>query len=381
MRGPIRIAMIMGKMIGGGVEAVVMNYYRHIDKTKYQFDFIVDSDSTLVPEKEITRLGGKIYRISPYQKVKQYGKDLEYLFKKNNYQIVHSHINTLSVFPLRIAKKCQIPVRIAHSHSTSAKAEYKKNLVKYFLRNFSKVYATDYMAPTNHAGEWLFGKYVFQNKGYILKNAIDINGFKFEKITREIKRKELQLADDAIVIGNIGRMVWQKNQLFLVDIFQKLAIQDKRYHLVLIGTGELKEKLKEKIQAYSLEKRVTLIDHSCQISDYYHAMDLFLFPSNYEGLGMVAIEAQISGLPTVMSNQVPYDTAISQDSYYLELKNDSNYWADFINKITLHSVSERESYRTQAIVRGYDITQEVKKLEMKYNSLLSEGNFSALKLV
>ena len=148
----------------GGVESVVMNYYRNIDRDKIQFHFLCDEDSTDIPYDEIEKLGGKVIVIPPYQKLFKYQKELYKIFKENNYKIVHSHINALSVFPLRIAKKAKIPVRIAHSHSTSNKKEWKKNLIKDVLRPFSKIYANQFFACTEHAGKWLFGKKVLERK-------------------------------------------------------------------------------------------------------------------------------------------------------------------------------------------------------------------------
>ena len=127
---PIRVAHIMGKWVGGGVEAVVMNYYRHMNHEKFQFDFICDSDSTQIPYGEIASLGGRVIIIPPYQKVIEYHKELRKVLEEGNYVIVHSHINALSLFSLYAAKKANVPIRIAHSHSTSNKIEKKRNLLK-----------------------------------------------------------------------------------------------------------------------------------------------------------------------------------------------------------------------------------------------------------
>lgn len=152
MTEPVRVAQVVGKMVGGGVEAVVMNYYRHIDHSKVQFDFLVDSDSTLVPRDEIESLGGRVFEIPPYQHVVKYQRELQRLYKQEGWNIVHSHINALSVFPLRAAKKAGVPVRIAHSHSMSGKGEFAKNVVKGFLKLFSTRYPTNLAACTEHAG-------------------------------------------------------------------------------------------------------------------------------------------------------------------------------------------------------------------------------------
>ena len=171
----IRIAQIMGKMENGGVEAVVMNYYRHIDRNKIQFDFIVDNDSTCPQESEIIDLGGRVYRIAPYQNIKKNMEDLEQIFKKNKYKIVHSHLTTMSVFSLAVAKKCGVPVRICHGHNTAALGEGKKNIMKYMLRPFSKTFATHYFACSSYAEKWLYGKNIQKSTNYkVIPNAIDV---------------------------------------------------------------------------------------------------------------------------------------------------------------------------------------------------------------
>ena len=213
---PIRIAQVMGKWVGGGVEAVVMNYYRNIDKKKIQFDFIFDDDSNDIPYDEIEKLGGKVILIPPYQKVFKYHKELKRVLMSGNYKIVHSHINTLSVFSLFAAKKAGVPVRIAHSHSTTNKKEWKKNLLKLVLRPLSKKYATHYFACTEHAAKWMFGD---NEDTYILNNAIDLDKFKYSKQIREEKRKKLKIKEDTFVIGHIGRFVKQKNHEFLINLF------------------------------------------------------------------------------------------------------------------------------------------------------------------
>ena len=212
---PVRVAQIMGKWVGGGVEAVVMNYYRHIDRTKIQFDFICDDDSTNIPYEEIEKLGGKVILIPPYQKVFKYHNKLKKILKEGHYKIVHSHINTLSVFSLFAAKCAGVPVRIAHSHSTTNKKEKKKNLLKQVLRPFSKLFATDYMCCSELAGRWLFGNRLYdKGKVYILNNAIDIKKYKLDIKLRKKIRKELNIKDTSKVIGCIGRFVKQKNYDF-----------------------------------------------------------------------------------------------------------------------------------------------------------------------
>ena len=252
---PIRVAQIIGKWLGGGVESVVMNYYRHIDRTKIQFDFICDEDSTNIPYEEIEKMGGKVILIPPYQNVFKYHKKLKEVLKSGGYKIVHSHINTLSVFSLFAAKCAGVPVRIAHSHSTTNKKEKKKNLLKQVLRPFSKVFATDYMCCSELAGRWLFGNKEYDNGNvYLLNNAIDLDKFKYDEENRKEKRKELNIEDSTLVIGHVGRFVEQKNHRFLIDIFNEVHKQKENSILLLAGQGPLMEEMKEKVKILGLEK-------------------------------------------------------------------------------------------------------------------------------
>lgn len=269
----------------GGVESVVMNYYRNIDRDKIQFHFLCDEDSTDIPYDEIEKLGGKVIVIPPYQKLFKYQKELYKIFKENNYKIVHSHINALSVFPLRVAKKAGVPIRIAHSHSTSNKKEWKKNIVKNILRPFSKVYANKFFACTKHAGEWLFGKKIIERKELnVINNAIDLKKFEFNEKIRENLRKEFGIKEDTIVIGHIGRFMKQKNHDFLIDVFNELIKKDENSILILIGQGPLLNDMKQKVRDLKIEDKVKFIGQVTDVEKYYNIMDVFLFPSIYEGL-------------------------------------------------------------------------------------------------
>ena len=355
---PIRVAQIIGKWLGGGVESVVMNYYRHIDRSKIQFDFICDEDSTNIPYEEIEKLGGKVILIPPYQKIFKYHKELKKILKEGNYKIVHSHINTLSVFSLFAAKCAGVPVRIAHSHSTTNKQEKKKNLVKKVLRPFSKVFATDYMACTEHAGRWLFGNKEYDNGDvYLLNNAIDLDKFKYDEKLRKEKRKELNIKEDTLVIGHVGRFVEQKNHRFLIDIFNEVHKQNKNSILLLIGQGPLMEEMKEKVDSLGISNSVKFLGQREDVSELYNAMDLFLFPSLYEGLGMVLIEAQANGLPCIASTEVPKIADISNNVQFYNLNDSIDIW------LKNYDIKRFKFMRKNCI---YDIKKEAEKLEKYY---------------
>lgn len=362
---PIRIAQIIGKWVGGGVEAVVMNYYRNIDHEKIQFDFICDSDSTNIPYDEIEKLGGKVILIPPYQKVFKYQKELRKVLRNGNYKIIHSHINTLSVFPLYAAKKVGIPVRIAHSHSTTNKREWKKNMLKQVLRPFSKIYATDYMCCSELAGRWLFGDKEY-DKGnvYLLNNAIDVDKFKYNEKVRKEKRKELNIQDDTLVIGHVGRFVEQKNHRFLIEIFDEIHKQNNNSILLLAGQGPLMEEMKEKVKKLNLEDNVIFLGQRSDINELYQMFDVFLLPSLYEGLGMVLIEAQCAGLPSFASTEVPKIAKVSDVLDFIDLTTPKEIWVDII----LQSINnyKRNNRLKDCQKFGYDINKEVKKLENKY---------------
>ena len=281
----IIVAHIMGKWNGGGVESVVMNYYRNIDRNKIQFHFLCDEDSTDIPYEEIEKLGGKVIVIPPYQKLFKYQKELYRIFKENNYKIVHSHINALSVFPLRIAKKAGVPIRIAHSHSTSNKKEWKKNILKMILRPLSKLYANNYFACTEYAGKWLFGKKIVERKELnVINNAIDLKKFEFNENTRKALREELGIKEDILIIGHVGRFMKQKNHEFLIDVFEKAIKKENDIYLILVGQGPLEDKIKELAKEKGIEDKILFLGQRNDVNKLYQAMDIFVLPSLYEGL-------------------------------------------------------------------------------------------------
>ncbi len=364
----IRIAQIVGKWVGGGVEAVVMNYYRHIDRSKIQFDFICDEDSTNIPYEEIKNLGGRVIIVPPYQKVIKYHKALVKIFKENNYKIVHSHINTLSVFPLWAAKRAKVPIRIAHSHSTTNKKEWKKNLLKQILRPFSKVFANYYFACSEYAGRWLFGNKEFEKGNvYVLNNAIDIDKFKYNEKIRQEMRKELKIDDDTTVIGHIGRFVAQKNHTFLIDIFNEYHKINKNSILLLIGQGPLEEEIKAKVKNLNLDDFVRFLGQRNDANKLYQAMDIFLLPSLYEGLPVVGVEAQASGLLCILSSSMTKETKVLDSTVFVSLSDTPESWANVINK-----KFQRKDTTKILTDKGFNINSEAEKLESKYVKILGD---------
>ena len=364
---PIRVAHIVGKMVGGGLEATVLNYYRHIDRSVVQYDFLVDDDSTLIP-KEIEQLAGRVILIPPYQHQVEYQKKLYQVLKENNYPLVYSHMNTLSVFPLFAAWRAKVPIRVAHNHSTAGKGEWKKNIMKYSLRPFAKVFPTTLCACTNFAGEWLFGKKAMDDgKVTIWQNAVEIDKFLFNPEKRNAVRKKYSI-EDRFVVAHIGRFIHQKNHEFIIDIFNEVYKKNNKAVLMLVGSGDLMPMIKEKVHNLGLDSVVLFLGNRSDIADIYQAMDIFVMPSFYEGLGMVAVEAQIAGMPVICADTVPEEARICDNFEYLSLNDSAAVWAQEV--LNNAENTERRNMKQAAVEAGYDIDTAAKKMTEWYKTLL-----------
>lgn len=368
MSEPIRVAHVIGKLNAAGVEAVVNNYYRHIDHSKVQFDYYIDADSNCEPPQELIDMGARYFVIPPYQKLPQHMKTLVKHFKENKYQIVHSGMNTLAVFSLCAAWIAGVPCRINHNHSTASKGETKRNILKYMLRPFAKLFATDYFACSKYAGEWLFGKKCVESgKVKIFNNAIDTDKFCANSQIRKQMRKELAIENN-FVVGHIGRFCFQKNHDFLIDVFNEVHKKDETAILLLVGIGELVEKTKNKVDELGLTRNVKFLGARKDVDRLYQAFDAFVFPSRYEGLGLVGVEAQASGVPCIFSEAIPDEAYITELSQKLNLNDGSEKWANVIlnqkNKFGQNTTSQIQA-------AGFDIKTEAIKLQ---NFYLNKGS-------
>lgn len=339
---PIRVAQVLNRMDSGGIEAVVMNYYREIDRSKVQFDFYFAQDSEFPQREELEKLGAGIYPIPAYTKVKEYQKVLYDAFCERKYNIVHTHLNTMAVFPLFAAWRADVPVRICHNHSTAHWGEGKRTLLKYLLRPFAKTFATDYFACGEKAGRWMYGSRLW-DRGLvrIMPNAIDAEKFSFDQTARNSLRKELNIAEDAFVVGNVGRFVYPKNHAELIEIFSAVKQKKPNAVLLLVGEGELQQKIQQKVKALGLENSVVFTGVRKDVNKLYSVMDVFCLPSFYEGLPVVGLEAQANGLPTLCSDQVSKETAVTPQVQFIGLE-DREGWENAI----------LQSKRCQAIFPG-----------------------------
>ena len=366
-KSPIKVAQIMGKYHGGGVESIIFNYYNHLDHNQVQFDFIFDKDSSNIPKKIIKQLNGNIIFVPSYTKLFHYIKTLTKLFKTNNYNIVHSNINTLSLFPLYAAKKAGVPIRIAHSHSTSNKKEHFRNLIKNTLRPFSKIYATHYFACGELAGRYQFGNRAFNSqKVTIIPNAIDFDKFQFNEQARNEIRKKFNISKDTLVIGHIGRFNTQKNHTFIIDIFHELHNHNENSILMLAGSGPLENSIKNKVKKLHLENNVIFLGQCNYAHRLYSALDVFILPSLYEGLPVVGIEAQANGLPCVFSDSITKDVSFIKNNVFLSLKDSAKEWSRQISMLPL--TTQRHAMVKNNLNSYYDIKKASNKLLSYYLS-------------
>lgn len=354
----IRVLHVINGMGSGGAEALIMNWYRKIDTTKIQFDFLLRSEDNIYKE-EIKRRGGRIYIMPPYPRhfIKNYRQTKKFL-KENDYKIIHVHGNALiytNILPL--AKRLGIPCRIMHSHNTDTQRKIYRP-VHYLKRINIMRYITDAFACSEPAGEWMFpnGKFT------IWKNGIEIEKFIFNDEIRRRKRKELGL-ENKFILGHVGKFLPSKNHHFLLRVFEKVVKERPESVLLLIGEGPLQNEIKEIVKKKKLNDNVIFLGVRRDVEKLMQAMDLFLFPSLFEGLGIVAVEAQASGLHTLVSSQVVQECKITDLVNFIPLE--ESKWVDAAIKYMNHP--KRDEVRTKQIQEeGYDLKQVVTKLEKFY---------------
>lgn len=369
-----RIAVMMTDMNYGGVEVVITNYYSYLDTNKYQFDFIAFEKSSVPQREMIEARGGRVFLVPKCTRHPlKYMKAVAELFDENEYSIIHSNMNTLSVFPLLVAKKQKIPVRIVHNHSTVAPGEGKKNLAKYVLRPWSQKYATDYWACSKQAGIWMYGSENVENgKVQIINNAIEIEKFVYDEAIRKQVREELGIGRDKVVIGNVGRLCYQKNQEFLLKVLTEL--RDDKYNVMIVGDGEKKQELEKMAEELGVSDKVKIIGSSSDFMKYYNAMDIFAMPSRPEGWGMVAVEAQVNGLWVILSTGFPEEIVLTDKVARINL--DVSVWVNKVKELTEKCLMANTDDRINAderVFEPYDVRLQAVKLQEKYENAKDKG--------
>lgn len=367
---PIRILHVVGIMDTGGAETLLMNIYRNLDRSKIQFDFIVHTEQKGFYDNEIYNLGGKIYSVPKFtfKNIHSYIRSWRDFFKNHKgYNVIHAHVRSTATIFLHIAKQYGLTT-LSHSHSTSSghgKNAILKNLLQYPLR-----YIADYFfSCSDDAGKWLFGKKLVENnKVKILPNAINTSQFIFNEQSRRTIREQFKIKDDDFVVGHIGRFEQPKNHNFLIEIFREAVKLNGNFKLLLVGDGILRSRIEGKLRKLDLEDKVIFLGIRDDIPQILSAMDLFLFPSYFEGFGIVLLEAQASGLNCITSNNVPNNTDMGMGNIeYISLNKSAKYWA---NLLLIRDKHERNVDVQKLRDKGFEITDVSKWISDFYLSLI-----------
>ena len=358
MDNPIRILQCVTIMNRNGLENRLMDIYRNIDRSVIQFDFMTNRTEAGEFDEEINQLGGRVYhmsRIAPKSFFRYIGELRTFFQEHPEYKIVHSHLNTLSTWPLLMAKRAGVPVRIAHSRNASMDRNIKM-VYKAFSRLFINGQATDRFACSRSAGIWLFGKrQVTTESFHVIPNAIQLDRFLFSEEKRKSMRSELGIAENELAIVCVARFSQQKNHTYLLKVFHEIIKKRPNCKLYLVGQGELERDIRSQITSLGLDDTVVFLGSRSDVGDVLTAMDAFLFPSFYEGFGTVIIEAQCSALPTLASDTIPSETKLCDCVEFASIKEDPEAWA---NKI-LALIEKTERHDNSSLIRknGYDIRQ------------------------
>ncbi|WP_129739264.1 glycosyltransferase family 1 protein [Massilimicrobiota timonensis] len=360
------LVIIPGLNVCGGMESFFMNYFRNIDRSKIVFDFLTHDISDVSYVKEIQELGGNIYRLPPFSIGNLKLIKVEYIniLKENHYRIVHCNMANAAFMYLNIAKKMNIPIRILHSHQDKAADSFSHALRNIPLIYYGKKFANVRIACSKQAGD-----YLFKTKEYtIINNAIDYSKFKYNQEIRANIRKKININHN-YVVGNTGRLAIQKNQRFLIDIFYEIKKKKENAYLLLVGEGEERKSLEEKVIDLSLEDSVLFLGSRSDISELLSAMDVFVFPSLYEGLGISILEAQAASLMCFCSKNVPKEADISGNIEYISLDLSAKEWADII---LMNDSTKLIRQQDIMLSKEYDIKEKCSQLTYLYYSYLKE---------
>lgn len=367
-KNPIRVLHVVQRMEAAGVQSFIMNIYRKIDRSQIQFDFLTHYTERQFYDDEIEALGGRIYRLSVREdkNLPKYLYDLRQFFSKHNeYKIVHGHMDSLGVFYLGAAKRAGIKMRIAHAHNVII-AEDSKKRVRQLMDRFYSTNATMLLACSEDAGRYMFGNGSFE----VVHNPIDVREFAYDELVRQKLRSELNLGN-SLVIGHVGRFAPQKNHRFVVDVFKEIIRLRPDAFLLLVGDGELRTEIENYCNQIGINEKVQMLGLRKDVPRIYQAMDVFLFPSVYEGLGIVAVEAQAAGLPTICSDRVPKLAGATNLFCQLSLDSSPSVWAE--KCIQVAKESKRRDYSEELIKMGYDVSDVTEYLTELYISSIQGG--------
>ncbi|MHB8841991.1 MAG: glycosyltransferase family 1 protein [Candidatus Aquicultor sp.] len=378
----IRILHVVGGMNRGGVETWLMHVLRNIDRDRFHMDFLVHTTEPCAYDDEIRELGSRVISCMHPSNPLTYTRNFKRILGEfGPYDIIHSHVHYFSGYTLRLACQVGVPVRIAHSHNDTSllqeEAEFLRRSYIDLAKRWISRYATCGLAASNKAASDLFGEgWVADKRWQVLYCAIDLSSFSVDIDSTAIRR-ELGIPKDALVVGHVGRFAEQKNHNFLIDIVTEIAEREPRIHLLLIGDGPLRPVIEQKVAKMGLADRVLFAGSRHDVPKLMlGAIDIFVMPSLYEGLGLVLVEAQAAGIPCIFSDCVPGEADIINPLIRrLSLSQPASVWADVILDMLRDMGSVRDaSYRhdcfTAIEASPFNIQTGIKLLEAFY-----EGGF------
>ncbi len=353
----------------GGIDTYIFNHYRNMDQKRFRFDFMTQN-TELEDAEQYRDFSYRVWTLPATAARDRDGfvKRVQEILR-DGYDVLHLHTSYWTGFLIEeIAKDIGIKKVIIHSHSTfvdEINPKKRQNLLtrhEEIKRSFSPDLATDYWACSWEAADWLFGEQIPRKRIKIMKNAIETERFRFNAQKRAEMRRKLGL-EDALVLGTVGRLSYQKNPFFLLELFARFHKKNPDSKLLMVGDGELRGELEDQIERGGLKQDVLLLGWKTNVESYLQAMDIFLFPSHFEGLGIAAVEAEASGLPCVVSDQVPEDIVFTENICRVPLR--ISEWENALEYLAGRSIDRRKG---TDIVRsaGYDIQQQAKIMEQLY---------------
>lgn len=340
----VYILVVAGGLQVGGAEKIAANLCKYAPQNEFCFHYIIFEGYENVYGAEIEKNGGRVFTLpSPKKNYAAYIKSLGRLIDQYQYKVVHSHTMFNSGLNLLVSKYHKVPIRIAHSHTTrtETKVSVLQRLYEKFMQFLICRYATDLLACGIEAGKWLYGERVFNKRGKVIQNAIDIESNAFDKSSRLVVRKKLGL-EERFVIGHVGSLLKVKNQKYLISLMPEILKRKPNAVLLLLGGGEEEEYLKKMINSLKLHGKIILYGSTLEVNKLLNAFDVFAFPSTREGTPLALLEAQTNGLPCVVSSNIPQDAFLTDLIYPIPLE-DKAAWVKMICTKERYN-SEKYSY-------------------------------------
>lgn len=360
-----KILIIIGKLYIGGAERVGRDIGFFADKSKYEIHYVVFEDIIGAYEKELEDVGCIIHHVDPpSSNYKKYYHCLVKIIKEEKIDIIHSHTMFSSGWAMLAGKKCGVPIRIAHSHTIRGpeKRGILKNTYEKIMRHIVVHNATDLIACGKGAGEWFYGAKTFSRKGKIIYNGIDLSEFEYNLAAREKIRNQYSLFDK-FVIGHVGHLAPVKNQTFLLELMPKILNKKPNAVLLLLGEGEDRQKLNNIIIKNNLQDYVIMTGNVPNVGEYMNAMDVFVFPSLYEGMPLALVEAQTNGLPCCISDRIPEDAFLTDLIRVIPFDNNDTEW---IRMICDANRKDSSSYGQQIYQMGFDVSGMLERIYQIY---------------